>query len=96
MPDLYRAIHPVRAEQYRPGMTSILGRAIHEGNGGASFYPHTLRCGLADGCWVVEVGPRIILKNGVPTRDGTDLRVLDDAEFRATYDLDRRMVRPTG
>ena len=98
MPELVVPAAPTRAERFRSGMTSILGRPIQVIDGVASFYPHTPACHLVDGCWAVEIVPRYILRNGRMTRDGRRVEVLSDEDFRTEYrpaGSGRPMLKPT-
>ena len=71
MTTLYISTRPCRAEQYQPGMESILGRRIFIQQGQASYAPHTIRCEIEPGDWVVEANDRLIK--------------LSDEEFRNHY-----------
>ncbi len=91
MSDLYLATVPVRAEQYRAGMSQILGRPVLVGHSQTTFAPHTLRCVVEPGDWVVENGERLVNLSGSVARQGEMVVVLSDAKFRRRY---RRLVSP--
>ena len=85
MSGLYFSVIPVRAEQYQVGMGAILGRAILAVAGQTTFAPHTVRCVLTPGDWVVENGDRLINFSGHVVKQGETVVVLPDAEFCRRY-----------
>ena len=85
MSGLYYSVVPVRAEQYQPGMATLLGRAVLELADQTTFAPHTVRCVVTPGDWVVENGDRLINLNGHVVKQGEAVVVLPDAEFRRRY-----------
>ena len=85
MSAFYLSTVPVRAERYQVGMTSILGRPILVVNAQTTFAPHTLRCVLRPGDWVVENGDRLVNFNGVVVKQGETVLVLPDADFHRRY-----------
>jgi len=91
MSDLYLATVPVRAEQYQAGMSQILGRPILVCHSQITFAPHTLRCVVEPGDWVVENGERLVNLSGNITQQGEMVVVLSDAKFRRRY---RRLIPP--
>ena len=85
MDGLYYSVIPVRAEQYHAGMEHVLGRAILAAGGQVTFAPHTVRCVVTPGDWVVENGDRLINFNGHVSKQGEAVVVLPDVEFRRRY-----------
>ena len=67
---------PIRAEQYRANMTTILGRRVETVHGVTSFEPHAKNCAIRPGQYAVEVAD----KGGWPI-----VAVMDEAKFRRRY-----------
>ena len=85
MSGLYLCTVAVHAEQYQTGMDSILGRPILVVQAQITFAPHTLKCVVTPGDWVVENGDRVINLSGTAVKQGKAVVVLSDAEFRKQY-----------